>query len=132
MDIHSFWQMITSRHTGQYRWIVFLKIRDSLTCFSAVTALEYYWWISVKNYIRKSYSIVGTNKAFLKLAIWIKAQEQNGHFHAVLISNITGSTQNTPMKVLHFLPFSSFSKLDSHLRKRITSAQLFMPASIQY
>lgn len=62
--------------------------------------------LSKKNYIRKSYSVVGTDKAFLKLAIWSEAQKQNGHFCAILISNITGSAQNTPMKVT--AAFSAF------------------------
>lgn len=90
--------------------------------------------LSKKNYIRKSYSVVGTDKAFLKLAVWSETQKQNGHFHAILISNITGSAQNTPMKVTaSFSAFFFFLKTWLILiGKNNISAQLFMSASIKY
>lgn len=48
-------------------------------------------------------------KHFSNIEIWIKAHKQNGHFHAVLINNVAGSTQNTPMKeIAAFSIFPSF------------------------
>lgn len=97
MDIHSFWQMITNRHTVQYNWIVFLIIRDSFTCFSAAhNSRMLLTGLSKKRLLGTSMLFQGQPKHFSNLEFWIKAHKQNDNFHAILINNINGCTQNTP------------------------------------
>lgn len=117
MDSHSFWQMITNRHTVQYNWIVFLKIRDSLTCFSAAhNSCMLLMDLSNKRLLGTLTLLQGQPKSFKHRILGLKLT--NRMDTSMPCSLITVLAVHKTLCIFYFFFFLS-AKLDSYLQERI-------------